>query len=229
MKYTVRKKKGKISYNHLTLNHRLKIFSSSTDITRSMAVNNSTKKEFRGGQGVVSLQYISTKIYNAKARAKHQYQEHVHKANFADEKQLSRTAAYNALQISGRTHKPLCHRRPQHTMPFVGLIIRQSQKTPCIILYTEDQLNDVKRFCCPPPSGDSTVLEIDKTFNLGSAHVTVAVYDCLSVERQRTDDFPIFCGPNFLHGNTNNDREPFFTFLRMVLFIASPQQGDLRL
>ncbi|GFN90913.1 hypothetical protein PoB_001741900 [Plakobranchus ocellatus] len=61
-------------------------------------------------------------IYNAKARAKHQGQEHVHKANFDDE-----VAAVEELQ---------------HTMPFVRLIIRLSQKSPCIILYTEDQLND---------------------------------------------------------------------------------------
>ncbi|GFO24874.1 hypothetical protein PoB_005137900 [Plakobranchus ocellatus] len=126
-------------------------------------------------------------IYNAKARAKHQGQEHAHKANFADE-----VAAVEELQ---------------HTMSFVRLIIRQSQKSPCIILYTEDQLNDVKRFCCPPLSGDSTVLGIDKTFNL----VTITVYKCISVKRKRADDFPIFCGPIFLHGNS--DRETFFLFL----------------
>ncbi|GFN82620.1 hypothetical protein PoB_000912600 [Plakobranchus ocellatus] len=130
-------------------------------------------------------------IYNAKARAKYQGQEHVHKANFADE-----VAAVEELQ---------------HTMPFVRLIIRQSQKTPCIILYTEDQLNDVKRFCCPPLPGDSTVLGIDKTFNLGSVHVMISVYKCLSVKRLRTDDFPVFCGPIFLHGNS--DIETFFLFL----------------
>ncbi|GFN74323.1 hypothetical protein PoB_000082900 [Plakobranchus ocellatus] len=130
-------------------------------------------------------------IYNAKARAKHQGLEHVHKASFADE-----VSAVEELQ---------------HTMPFVRLIIRQSPKTPCIILYTEDQLNYVKRFCCPPLSGDSTVLRINKTFNLDSVHVTITVYKCLSVKGKRTDDFPIFCGPIFLHDNS--DRETFFLFL----------------
>ncbi|GFN94916.1 hypothetical protein PoB_002142200 [Plakobranchus ocellatus] len=135
-------------------------------------------------------------IYNAKAIAKHQGQEYVHKANFADE-----VAAVE---------------EQQHRIPFVRLIIRQSQKAPCVILYTEDHLNDVKIFCGHPLSGDSTVLGIDKTSNLGNVYVTVTVYEChLSVKRQRTDEFPILCRPILLHDNS--DRETFLLFFHHLL------------
>ena len=128
-------------------------------------------------------------IYNAKARAKKGPQD-VHKATFANE-----VAAVEELQ---------------HSMPFLQLILRQRQKVPCIVLYTQDQLEDLKRFCCPPMSGHSTVLGIDKTFNLGTVHVTVTVFKCLAVKTKRREDFPIFCGPMVLHGNS--DREKFFSF-----------------
>ena len=128
-------------------------------------------------------------IYNAKARAKQGPQD-VHKATFANE-----VAAVEELQ---------------HSMPFLQLILRQRQKVPCIVLYTQDQLQDLKRFCCPPMSGHSTVLGIDKTFNLGTVHVTVTVFKCLAVKTKRRKDFPIFCGPMFLHGNS--EREKFFFF-----------------
>ena len=91
------------------------------------------------------------------------------------------------------------------------LIVRQSQRVPIIILYTEDQINDLKRFC-PPYAAQSTVLGIDKTNNLSDVHVTVTVYKCLSVKRLDTDARPTFCGPLLLHGNS--DRNTFFIFLQ---------------
>ena len=100
----------------------------------------------------------------------------------------------------------------QHTLPFLQLIVRQSQRVPIIILYTEDQINDLKRFCCPPHAAQSTVLGIDKTFNLSDLHVTVTVYKCLSVKRRDTGAHPIFCGPLLLHGNS--DKDTFFLFLQ---------------
>ena len=50
----------------------------------------------------------------------------VHKATFADE-----VTAVEELQ---------------HSMPFIQLILRQSQKVPYIVLYTQDQLEDLKSF-----------------------------------------------------------------------------------
>ena len=100
----------------------------------------------------------------------------------------------------------------QYTLPFLQLIVRQSQRVPIIILYTEDQINDLKRFCCPPHAAQSTVLGIDKTFNLSDLHVTVTIYKCLSVKRLDTGAHPIFCGPLLLHGKS--DKDTFYLFLQ---------------
>ena len=35
-------------------------------------------------------------------------------------------------------------------------------RVPIIILNTEDKINDLKRFCCPPHAAQSTVLGINK-------------------------------------------------------------------
>jgi hypothetical protein len=50
---------------------------------------------------------------------------------------------------------------------------------------------DIRRFCCSRPSAHSTVLGVDKTFNLGELHVTATVFKNLAVGRQTTDNFPI--------------------------------------
>lgn len=42
-----------------------------------------------------------------------------------------------------------------------------------MILYTDEQIQDVRRFCCGAPLAESTVLGVDKTFNLGQFHVAV--------------------------------------------------------
>ena len=101
-----------------------------------------------------------------------------------------------------------CNRR----FLFLNLLVRQSQRVPIITLYTEDQINDLKRFCCPSHAAQSTMLGIDKTCNLSDVHVIVTVYKCLSVKRRDTDAHPIFCGPLLLHGNS--DIDTFFIFLQ---------------
>ena len=135
-------------------------------------------------------------IYNIKARTKPGGQA-LPKANFADQ-----VAALEELQ---------------HTLPFLQLIVRQRQRVPIIILYTEDHINDFKRFCCPPHAAQSTVLGIDKTFHLSDLHVTVTVYKYLSVKRRDTGAHPIFCGPLLLYGNS--DKDTFF-----LIFAASFRQ-----
>lgn len=53
-----------------------------------------------------------------------------------------------------------------------------------------------KRFCCPPLSGDSIVLGVDKTLNFGNVHVTVTVQ--MSVCEETAEwRFPSFLWANF--------------------------------
>ena len=127
-------------------------------------------------------------VYNAKARSGKGADDP--KANFADQ-----VSAVEELQ---------------HSLPFVRQIIRQHGKVPCIILHTPEQIEDLKRFCCPPTSCASTVLCVDKTYNLGDVHVTTTVYKNLSLLSRRSSEYPLFFGPMFLHGDSDTDS--FFYF-----------------
>ena len=67
--------------------------------------------------------------------------------------------------------------------------VNHGKKCPTsIILYVAQQVLDMKRFCC---SG-STVLGIDKTFNLGKVYATVMVFKNLSVVKSSTGEHPLF-------------------------------------
>ena len=63
--------------------------------------------------------------------------------------------------------------------PFARCVIRGHQQIPAIIMYIDEQLQDIRRFCCSAPIGETTVLGVDKTFNLGQFHVTVTCSDFL--------------------------------------------------
>ena len=96
----------------------------------------------------------------------------------------------------------------------VKSIIRDQCKAPCLILYTEDQLTDLKTLCC---SGQS-ILGIDKTFNLCDFHVTATCYKQVRVAKERSGEPPIFLGPIFVHDNSDFESySNFFNHLRTKL------------
>ena len=83
-----------------------------------------------------------------------------------------------------------------------------------VILHTKYQVYDIKRFCC---SG-STVLGIDKTYNLGRIFATVLVYKNCSVINQKMEDFPLFLGPILLHSKSDYETYAnFFNHISMCL------------
>lgn len=79
---------------------------------------------------------------------------------------------------------------------------------PVVTLYNEQQMTDIKRFCC---RDKGSVLGIDKTYNLGEFHVTTTVYKDLSVVRRSTMDHPICFGPTFIH--TSSTTKAYSAFL----------------
>ena len=84
--------------------------------------------------------------------------------------------------------------------PFVQSVHVGRGKSPCVLLYTEHQLSDMRRFCCQGSDGaPQSVLGVDRTFNLGPCFVTVIVYTCKAVVRNDTRSHPTFVGPMFLH------------------------------
>lgn len=58
--------------------------------------------------------------------------------------------------------------------PFIQEIVQMKGKPPMVILYTEDQLKDVRNFCIA--HGNKSILGVDRTFNLGACFVTLTVF-----------------------------------------------------
>jgi len=84
--------------------------------------------------------------------------------------------------------------------PFVQKVSLTKDTSPTVLLYTAQQLSDLRRFCCQGSEGaPRSVLGIDRTFNLGPCYVTVVVYTCKAVIRNDTRSHPTFVGPMFLH------------------------------
>ena len=78
-----------------------------------------------------------------------------------------------------------------------------------ILLHLPQQIVDIKRFCC---SG-STVLGIDKTFNLGKVYATVTAFKDLRVNKRGTLEHPFFIGPSLQHCKSDYETFSFFSFI----------------
>ena len=101
---------------------------------------------------------------------------------------------------------------------FVQAVVRRPGRVPYIVLHNDDQMADLRRFCCGGYTIYKTVIGVDKTFNLSDLHVTVTVYKNLSLLSRRSGDHPIFMGPVFLHGNSDQETyKHFFHHLKMQL------------
>ena len=68
-----------------------------------------------------------------------------------------------------------------HTHPFVQHTFESKHHVPAVILYIPEQIQDIRRFCCSRPVGLTTVLGVDKTYNLGPLHVTPMVFKYLGL------------------------------------------------
>ena len=78
---------------------------------------------------------------------------------------------------------------------------------PVITLYTDQQITDLKRFCCKE---GGSVLGLDKTYNIGEFYVTPTVYKDLSVLRRSILNHPICFGPTFVHTSSTTKAYSFF-------------------
>ena len=96
---------------------------------------------------------------------------------------------------------------------FVRNVSFASNHAPCVVLYTTEQLSDVKRFCgADAPDNVRSVLSVDRTFNVSSLFLTLTVFKNNSVLRRSTMQPPVFMGPMFLHGDGQ-----FMTYLTFFL------------
>ena len=90
---------------------------------------------------------------------------------------------------------------------------------PCVVLFTDERMSDIKRFCgASAPESIRSVFCVDRTFNASSLFLTVTVFKNNSELRNKTMQAPIFFGPMFLHGDgTYMTYLTFFMLLRGFL------------
>jgi len=84
---------------------------------------------------------------------------------------------------------------------------------PACILATEQQIEDVKRFCTSNTQTPS-VFCVDTTFNIGHFYVTATTYKHLLLTDAKYDSHPTMLGPCMLHMRQKQDS---FNFLASSL------------
>jgi hypothetical protein len=89
---------------------------------------------------------------------------------------------------------------------FVQHVVTTNKRALCIVLCTDQQIADIKNFCCVP---NGSVLSFDKTYNLGSFFVTPITYKNLVLKQLSSGSEPIFLNPFF---HANSDATTFFFF-----------------
>lgn len=103
----------------------------------------------------------------------------------------------------------------------VKSIIRDQGKAPCIILYLDEHLTDLRHLSCTGTS----ILGVDKTFNLCDMHVTSTCYKQTTVVKDSTGEAPIFLEPMFIHDNSDYESfSNFFNHLRKKLSDTNTEQ-----
>ena len=71
------------------------------------------------------------------------------------------------------------------------------ETSPSCVLSTDDQLQNLVRFCTNP--GSACILGIDPTFNMGKFYVTMTTFTYTHVIRKTTNISPTMFGPIFVH------------------------------
>ena len=81
---------------------------------------------------------------------------------------------------------------------FVQHLVTLKGKTPAFVLYTNEQLTEVVKYCSAD-ARTQLVLGVDCTFNLGECYVTCIVYKNGQLLRKTTQEPPLMLGPVYLH------------------------------
>jgi len=113
--------------------------------------------------------------------------------------------------------------------PFVKGVFFVQGSCPSVVLYTDEQLIDLKRSCSADTAESlRSVMAVDRMFNLNSLFLTITVFKNRSVTRNKTQEPPVFLGSMFLHGDGNTEMyQTFFGHLSQKL--ANLHSTELRL
>jgi len=148
---------------------------------------------------------VRDKKHQQSQKARLQRQTH-HRLNFADE----------ILQVLAMAQDD----------SFVRCVQISGNRVPCIVLYRDRQLREIKAFCFDSSRG--SVWSFDKTFNLGPMYVTVSTYTNQALNRGSTGSSPVFFGPMFIHGHSDTDTFNIF-FGRLASKLQDLDFRQLRL
>ena len=95
---------------------------------------------------------------------------------------------------------------------------------PAIVVASDQQLDDVVKFCASPVGTESSIMTIDPTFCLGEFECTPTTYRHLLVITRRYNTPPIFIGPVLIHYRKN-----FASFLFFASSLVSAKRELQRL
>lgn len=95
-------------------------------------------------------------------------------------------------------------------------------RSPSVVLFTQQQIDDVKQLCCDDaPPHLKSVFAVDRTFNLSSLYVTVTVFKHKKLQRISSQEPPVFIGPMMLHGDGK-----FQTYLNFFSTVSGAMNED---
>ena len=80
--------------------------------------------------------------------------------------------------------------------PFIHSVA-VGKNSPIIILFSDEQLKDIQKFCCNQ-EGSNTPFCVDMKFNLGNFYVVVTTYCHLQLVTKRSGKEPVIMGPVML-------------------------------
>ena len=108
--------------------------------------------------------------------------------------------------------------------PFVQQVHKSKGSLPNFILYSDDQIDDIKYFISHQ---GKLVLGVDRTFNLGSFFVTSFVYKNQRIVRSNnSSEHPLFLGPIYLHRDATFEAyHTFFSSVKATLCKSFDVQG----
>jgi hypothetical protein len=94
--------------------------------------------------------------------------------------------------------------------PFLKEIVQSAGKLPNVICYTDYQMKHLSSAC------KTSVVSVDRTFNLGACFVTTTVFQESKLKRKGKNTNPFILGPVYLHWDG-----AFHTYQRLFTHLSS--------
>ncbi|KAG0722056.1 hypothetical protein GWK47_045185 [Chionoecetes opilio] len=108
--------------------------------------------------------------------------------------------------------------------PSIQEVNHLKNKAPCVILYTDEQMDDMKRnIKC------GSIIGVDRTFGFGDCLLTFTTYKNHRVLHEDSNMHPLFPGPMYLHWDENFETYHYFFAHLQTLLADTLCDFDIRL